>query len=73
MNIGNQIKALRQRRGYGKAAVGLILDRMKQDGKYKKVTLCYVEGNQAAKSLYEKFGFSEISREYDEIFMELKI
>lgn len=60
-----------QGRGYGKAAVGLVLDALKQDGKYSKVDLCYIEGNDAAKKLYEKFGFVEIDRDEDEIIMEL--
>ena len=49
----------------------LILDAMKQDGRYSKVDLCYIEGNDAAKKLYESFGFVEIDRDEDEIIMEL--
>lgn len=30
---------------------------MKNDGKYDKVFLCYVEGNEVAKNMYEKLGF----------------
>ena len=59
-----------QRRGYGKAATQLVLDSMKQDGKYGKVALCYVEGNDVAKHMYEKFGFVETERDGDEIVME---
>ena len=44
---------------------------MKQDGKYSKVVLCYVEGNDVARKLYENFGFVEIDRDEDEIIMEL--
>ncbi len=62
-----------QRRGYGKAATRLILDEMKKDGKYDKVVLCYVEGNGAAKRLYEQFGFVVTDRDEDEIVMELKV
>ena len=40
-----------QGRGYGRASTKLILDAMKQDGKYSKVDLCYIEGNDAAKKL----------------------
>ena len=61
-----------QGRGYGKAATQLILDAMKQDGKYNKVDLCYIEGNDAAKNLYEQFGFVEIDRDENEIILELK-
>lgn len=59
--------------GYGRAATKLILEAMKQDGKYSKVDLCYIEGNDAAKNLYESFGFVETDRDEDEIGMELRI
>ena len=62
-----------QGRGYGKAATQPILDAMKQDGKYNKVDLCYIEGNDAAKNLYEQFGFVEIDRDENEIILELKL
>ena len=62
-----------QGRGYGKAATRLILDRMKQDGKYRKVVLCFIEGNEAAKRLYEGFGFRVTDRDEDEIIMELAL
>ena len=62
-----------QRKGYGKAATKLVLDAMKQDGKYSKAILCYIEGNNAAKDLYESFGFVEIDRDEDEIIMELTL
>lgn len=59
-----------QGRGYGKAATQLVLDAMKQDGKYGKAALCYVEGNDVAKQMYEKAGFVETERDGDEIVME---
>ena len=62
-----------QGRGYGRAATKRILDAVKQDGKYSKVDLCYIEGNEAAKRLYESFGFVEIDRDGDEIVMELEL
>lgn len=62
-----------QRKGYGKAATKLVLDAMKQDGKYSKAILCYIEGNNAAKDLYESFGFVEIDSDEDEIIMELTL
>lgn len=62
-----------QGRGYGKTATKLVLDELKQDGKYNKVDLCYVEGNDAAKKLYEQFGFVEIDRDENEIIMELEL
>ena len=60
-----------QGRGYGKESVRLVLDAMKKDGKYRKVVICYVEGNDAARNLYTKFGFVETDRDGDEIVMEL--
>lgn len=60
-----------QGQGYGRAATEIVLDAMRTDGKYNKVVLCYVEGNEAAKKLYEGFGFVETDRDEDEIGMEL--
>lgn len=54
-----------------RAAVGLVLDALKQDGRYDKVVLCCIEGNNAARKLYEQFGFAETERDEDEIVMEL--
>ena len=59
-----------QGKGYGKAAVRLVLDAMKEEGKYSKVSMCYVEGNEASRKLFEQFGFIEVSHPWDEIFME---
>ena len=61
-----------QGHGYGMAAAKLALNEMKRDGRYDKVILCYMEGNNAAKSLYEKLGFVETGcRDGEEILMEL--
>ena len=60
-----------QGKGYGKTATRLVLEQMKLDGKYGKVVLCYIEGNEGARCLYEGFGFREIDRDEDEIIMEL--
>lgn len=46
-----------QGKGYGIEATRLILDMMKEDGKFDRVNLCYIEGNEAAKNMYEKLGF----------------
>lgn len=62
-----------QGRGFGKAAMELVLNDMKKEGKYSKVVLCYIEGNAAARKLYEKFGFVETGREEDEIIMEMPL
>ena len=39
----------------------------------EKVALCYVEGNDVAKQMYEKLGFVETERDGDEIVMELTL
>ena len=62
-----------QGKGYGKAAAKAVLEAMKQDGKYDKTVLCYIEGNEAARKLYESSGFVEIDRDEDEIIMELEL
>lgn len=62
-----------QGKGYGKAAAKTVLEEMKQDGKYDKTVLCYIEGNEAAGKLYESIGFVEIDRDEDEIIMELEL
>lgn len=61
-----------QGRGYGKEAVKMLFNAMKADGRYHKVVLCYIEGNEVANSkLYESFEFAETDRDGDEIAMEL--
>ena len=65
------IDAKHQGKGYGRKATEMILDEMRADGKYKKVVLCYYEGNAVARKLYEKIGFVEVDQDEDEIIMEL--
>ena len=62
-----------QRRGYGTAAATLIFNAMRAEGKYRKVVLCYIEGNHTARKFYERFGFVETDRDGDEIIMELTL
>lgn len=60
-----------QRKGYGLKAAEMILEKMKADGKYDRVVLCYINGDEAAKNLYEKLGFHHTGQEdEDEIIME---
>lgn len=59
-----------QHQGYGKTATQMILDEMIKDGKYNKVILCYIEGNDVAKHLYESFGFTVYDDDEGEICME---
>ena len=46
-----------QGRGFGYTAAEMIIQRMRADGVFDKVILCYVEGDEAAKRLYLKLGF----------------
>lgn len=65
------IDARYQGRGYGAETVRLLLQRLKADGKFGKVVLCYVDGDEPAKRLYEKLGFRHTGEvEADEIVME---
>lgn len=60
-----------QGKSFGTKASQQILERMKSDGRYDKVVLCYIDGNEAAKSMYEKMGFHLTGeRDGDEIVME---
>ncbi len=63
-----------QRKGYGLEAARQILEMMERDGKYDKVVLCYIDGNEAAKKMYEKLGFSLTGERWeDEITMEKRL
>ena len=67
------IDARYQGRGYGTETVRQVLAMMEADGKYDKVVLCYVEGNDDARRLYEKFGFTQTWDEDGEIVMEKRL
>ena len=63
-----------QRRGFGMEAARLALDEMRADGCYPKVCLCYIEGDEPARDLYEKLGFTHTGEvDEDEIIMELTL
>ena len=63
-----------QGRGYGFAAASMLLQRMRDDGKYDRVCLCYIDGDDAAKGLYEKLGFCPTGEtDGDEIVMEMTL
>ena len=65
------IDARYQGRGFGLEASRQILKEMEQDGKYDKAVLCYIDGNDAAKNLYETLGFRLTGeRDEEEIIME---
>ncbi|MCD7737879.1 MAG: GNAT family N-acetyltransferase [Lachnospiraceae bacterium] len=63
-----------QHKGYGENAARQIIARMKAEHRYEKILLCYIEGNEAALSLYKKLGFTHTGeKDGDEIVMELAI
>ena len=51
--IGKQF----QHRGYGSAALGLILDELRKEAHYDHVEVCVKKADNAAVRLYEKHGF----------------
>lgn len=48
-----------QGRGYGKAALGLLLDDLRQEGKYDAVEVCVHRDNAAALALFFGAGFRD--------------
>ena len=63
-----------QGKGYGSQAAELVIDWMRSDKKYDKVYLCYIEGNESARKMYEKLGFQHTGeRDEDEIIMVLDL
>ena len=46
-----------QGRGYGKAALAGLIQRLREEYRCKKIYLSIVEGHWAAAELYQKFGF----------------
>jgi len=63
-----------QRRGFGLEAARLILEKMRQDGRYDRVCLCYIDGDDGVKNLYEKLGFRHTGEAWeDEITMEMRL
>jgi diamine N-acetyltransferase len=63
-----------QGHGYGKIAATLILEKMKTDGKYSEVILCYIAGNDTARKMYEELGFYHTGEvDENEIVMRKKL
>ena len=61
-----------QGQGYGLEAARQIMKLIEEDGRYKKVYLCYIDGDVAAKNLYEKLGFRETGEADDDEILMLK-
>lgn len=63
-----------QGKGYGKEAVKLFIQMMKEEGKYSRIELGYTRGNIGAMKLYESCGFYHTGDDYeDEIGMALDL
>ncbi len=63
-----------QGKGYGKQAMRLAIDYMKQDERCKAIALAYKEGNEAARRLYESLGFKQMGEMEDgEVDMILEL
>ncbi len=61
-----------QRRGYGRAAVLALLERLRREQGCASAALSYAEENAAARSLYRALGFVETGeREDDELVARL--
>lgn len=50
-----------QGNGYGSAALALILDELRKEGRYDHVEVCVKKDDTAAIHLYEKHGFADSS------------
>lgn len=65
------ITARYQGKGYGKAAMQIWLSKIKNEGRYDSICLCYIEGDEAARNLYLTMGFHHNGIiDEDEIGME---
>ena len=50
----------------------MLIERMRKEHKFNKIVLCYIEGNEVAKSMYESLGFNHTGAvDGDEVIMEL--
>lgn len=62
-----------QGRGFGRRAAELALEEMRAAGRYDRVGLCYVEGDEPALRLYRSLGFVHTGEaDEDEIEMALE-
>jgi len=59
------IDAKHQSKGYGKAAMEMLIDRIKEDIQHRVIYISFEPENDWAKQLYEKLGFVEDGRVID--------
>ena len=62
-----------QGRGFGMEAVRQIMKLIEEDGRYDKVYLCYIDGDTAARNMYEKLGFRETGEADEDEIVMLKV
>jgi diamine N-acetyltransferase len=63
-----------QGHGYGKQAMTILIDDLRKEKKYLNIDLCYVEGDEGAKHLYESLGFVPTGEvEANEVLMRLHL
>lgn len=64
-----------QGKGYGRAALNLAIEEIRQIPGIEKILISYVHGNERAKRFYASFGFAELpSKDGDwELVAELKL
>ncbi|WP_028595348.1 GNAT family N-acetyltransferase [Paenibacillus assamensis] len=60
------IDAKYQSKGYGKAAMKMLIERIKEDTQHRVIYISFEPDNDLAKQLYEKLGFVEDGRVIDE-------
>ncbi|MBQ4898808.1 GNAT family N-acetyltransferase [Paenibacillus sp. Marseille-P2973] len=59
------IDAKHQSKGYGRAAMELLIDRIKEDEQHRVIHISFEPNNVQAKHLYEKLGFEADGRVID--------
>ena len=54
-----------QGKGYGRTALGKIIEDIRSAPDCERITICYVPKNKAARKFYASLGFKEIGRDED--------
>ena len=63
-----------QKKGYGREALRLLVERLKEEAKYESLYLSYTPDNKVAAMMYEKFGFVQTGEIVeDEIVVKLDL
>jgi diamine N-acetyltransferase len=63
-----------QGKGYGRAALGKVLEEIRAVPRVKKISIRYMPENPVAKPFYASFGFKEVGKDRDgEVIAELRL